>query len=536
MTNYFFFFSRGFDDRDDVGHEDTIGLWDNEVMPGEEFAMQAMIRDLETPSHLRIEEDEPETWTKTVSTAIISKLSHEDIKRQENIYEIILTESNHCQVLMVIQKIFVEGMYKHLYLTKETMDQLFPQIDVLIDLHFQFLEDLRNRQKQQEPVVETIADILHHQFSGANGERWREAYGSFCSGHSKAISVFKDLMKSDRRFQQFVRQCSENPLLKKKGVPECILFVTTRITKYPLLIERYSKSAIKDRPAEFELLRQAHNFVKDIVKDVNSLVATKEREQRLVEICSKLDPKSTLLHNGKKYRKSDLSLEDRKLMFEGVALLHQRKGSLQVNVIVLSDYMFFLQENNGKFYFASPEGKSALIDVKTLIAKERSGSSKALNLLSTEGFESDPEVYEVEISRPPTRDDWITGIREAVDAASPGSDSEPDHEQNLENRKSVENKYLHLRRLTAELRGKDIELSHVLESKMKIMNEILDIVQEGNVDQMIKPDYLSIVREKKTTESSEVSKEQLLLNVQVSIMVTSVSFAFSSFLFVFTGG
>ena len=117
-----------------MGHEDTIGLWDNEVMPGEEFAMQAMIRDLETPPHLRIEEDEPETWNKTVSNAIISKLSHEDIKRQENIYEIILTESNHCQVLMVIQKIFVEGMYKHLYLTKETMDQLFPQIDILIGI------------------------------------------------------------------------------------------------------------------------------------------------------------------------------------------------------------------------------------------------------------------------------------------------------------------------------------------------------------------------------------------------------------------
>ena len=72
-------------------------------MPHEEFAMQAMIRDLETPPHLRIEEDEPETWTKTVNNSIISKLklSHDDIKRQENIYEIILTESNHCQVLMV---------------------------------------------------------------------------------------------------------------------------------------------------------------------------------------------------------------------------------------------------------------------------------------------------------------------------------------------------------------------------------------------------------------------------------------------------
>ena len=84
-------------------------------------------------------------------------------------------------------------------------------------------------------------------------------------------------------------------------------------------------------------------------------------------------------------------------------------------------------------------------------------------------------------------------------------------------RKSVEDKYLRLRRLTAELRGKDIELSHVLESKMKIMNEILDIVQgdsESRNPHVIKPDYLSIVREKKA-QDSEVSKEQLLSNVQV---------------------
>ena len=35
-------------------------------------------------------------------------------------------------------------------------------------------------------------------------------------------------------------------------------------------------------------------------------------------------------------------------------------------------------------------------------------------------FLQEPEVYELEIMQPPTRDDWITDIREAVDAASPG--------------------------------------------------------------------------------------------------------------------
>ena len=65
--------------------------------------------------------------------------------------------------------------------------------------------------------------------------------------------------------------------------------------------------------------------------------------------------------------------------------------------------------------------------------------------------------------------------------ASPGSDSDPDEDYTKSLRKSVDDKYLRLRRLTAELRGKDIELSKVLESKMKIMYEILDIVQGNNI-------------------------------------------------------
>ena len=61
---------------------------------------------------------------------------------------------------------------------------------------------------------------------------------------------------------QFLQLFTDNPLLKKKGVPECILFVTTRITKYPLLIESLIKAAQKDRPSELEVLKQANNFVK----------------------------------------------------------------------------------------------------------------------------------------------------------------------------------------------------------------------------------------------------------------------------------
>ena len=53
----------------------------------------------------------------------------------------------------MIQKIFVEGMFKYLSLSKDIVDRIFPQIDTLIDLHFRFLEELRARQNQVKLTV-----------------------------------------------------------------------------------------------------------------------------------------------------------------------------------------------------------------------------------------------------------------------------------------------------------------------------------------------------------------------------------------------
>lgn len=80
-----------------------------------------------------------------------------------------LTVPNHSQVLKVIQKIFVEGMYKYLNMPKEIVERIFPCIDELIELHFKFLHRLRARQNEDN-VVASIADILLEQFSGESLE------------------------------------------------------------------------------------------------------------------------------------------------------------------------------------------------------------------------------------------------------------------------------------------------------------------------------------------------------------------------------
>jgi len=309
--------------------------------------------------------------------------------------------------------------------------------------------------------------------------------------------------------------------------------VTTRITKYPLLIEPLIKTA-KERPEEQQRLRNCLHLVKSILVNVNGQVAEKERGQRLLEIYNRMDARSHVTNEGKKFKKSDILSENRKLLFEGVgnllspALVHHTSGgkgnrspapSLLVNILVLSDVVIFLQENSQKYNFVTPEGKSGVVPVHTLIAREKPGSdNKALYLISTS--DTEPEMYEIQVVQPRDRHDWIAGVRRAVDLSAgsgPGEDGMFESEAERA-RKQLEAKYMKMRQLTSELRGKDMELARLLEDKMRILGEMLD---ELGVEQPLdssQAKYLHLVQEK---EEGSVTKEELLQQVAEAAKLAS---------------
>lgn len=249
----------------------------------------------------------------------------------------------------------MDGLQKYFNLGPN-LERMFPRLNDLIELHLNLLSKLRERQKQS-PIVTTIADILLDQFSGQHAAKLKSAYGEFCSRHRDAVEIYKYYFENDTRFKQFILHCWTNPLLKKKGIHECILFVTQRLTKYPLLIQPLIKTSKENKP-EQERLEKALMLVKEILVEVDAQVAEKEKEDRKLEIYNRIDAKSYTVHRGMKFKKSDILQGNRSLKFEGVAMLMQGKMKMQeVMVIVLSDVLFFLQENSHKYTFFTPDNK-----------------------------------------------------------------------------------------------------------------------------------------------------------------------------------
>lgn len=78
-------------------------------------------------------ENEPDTWSPRVGKEIVKSLNAKQVKRQEHIYELIITEKRHCQILLLMQKVFVESLQRHF--GHLNLERLFPRLQELTELH-----------------------------------------------------------------------------------------------------------------------------------------------------------------------------------------------------------------------------------------------------------------------------------------------------------------------------------------------------------------------------------------------------------------
>ncbi|XP_022911930.1 rho guanine nucleotide exchange factor 18 isoform X3 [Onthophagus taurus] len=497
----------------DHGHHDTTVFADDVPLIQLEFLSDTPLTaaDLCTDYSLGLHESEPDSWTPHVGKEIAKKLKEKEVKRQEHIYEFILTEKHHCMTLLVMQKVFVEGLNKYFQLGAN-LERMFPRLNDLIEMHLALLSRLRHRQRES-PIVSTIADILLEVFSDHHAYKLKSAYGEFCSRHRDAVELYKYYFHNDARFSQFVKHCQTNPLLKKKGIPECILFVTQRLTKYPLLIEPLIKTS-KDNKEEQESLQKALGLVKEILIEVDSQVAEKEKEDRKIEIYNKIDAKSYTVHRGLKFKKSDILQGNRSLKFEGVAMLMQGRGKMQVVlVIVLSDVLFFLQENSQKYSFFTPDNKAGVVSLQKLLVREKAGQeSRGIYLISSNP--ADPEMFELKVHKPKDKQIWISAIRAAVQSCP------EDEEESIalsSEEKMLSAKQNQIKHLVGLLRQKDVEQALLLEEKMALQLRLLEI---AGLEPPSPPSYRHLVSE--TADTSQMWKEVLTAVQEVSQLASSL--------------
>ncbi|XP_048646252.1 A-kinase anchor protein 13 isoform X2 [Marmota marmota marmota] len=417
---------------------------------------------------------EAESWSRIVDGKFLKQQKKDVVKRQEVIYELMQTEFHHIRTLKIMSDVYSRGMMTDLLFEQQMVEKLFPCLDELIGIHSQFFQRILERKKEsvvdkseKNFLIKRIGDVLVNQFSGENAERLKKTYGKFCGQHNQSVNYFKDLYTKDKRFQAFVKKKMSSSVVRRLGIPECILLVTQRITKYPVLFQRILQCT-KDNEAEQEDLTQSLNLVKDVIGAVDSKVASYEKKVRLNEIYTKTDSKSIMrMKSGQMFAKEDL--KRKKLVRDGSVFLKSAAGRLkEVQAVLLTDILVFLQEKDQKYIFASLDQKSTVISLKKLIVREVAHEEKGLFLISM-GIK-DPEMVEVHASSKEERNSWIQIIQDTINTLNRDED-EGIPSENEEEKKVLDTK---ARELKEQLQQKDQQILLLLEEKEMIFRDMTE--------------------------------------------------------------
>lgn len=411
-----------------LAEESNVQTTNSDTISIDECRYNVLREDLETDAR----DFEAPTWSLAVDPQYLKNFSKDAVKRQDVIHELIQTEINHVRTLKIVLGVYIRELRNTLLMDETRLERLFPQVENLLQVHQFFLDSLKLRRlnsmepdSSQNYCIHNLGDILVTQFSGEMGSRLRYLYGVFCSRHTDAVNFYKDLMQNNKKFQNFIRKICQLSIVRRLGIPEIILLITQRITKYPVLFERVIKYTEVGSAEHMDLV-QGLDFLKDTIAQVNAHVDEVEKVARLRDLSSKLEPKTQVkMTSGRVFRREDMLQGKRRLLHEG--MLNWRvtnNKSKDVIVLLLSDVLLLLLEKDSRLTFASLDGKPAVISLLKLIVREAAHDKKAMFLISASL--DTPEMYEFHTSSGEERNTWTNQIWKAVERCPEVKEEEPE--------------------------------------------------------------------------------------------------------------
>ncbi|XP_076219500.1 rho guanine nucleotide exchange factor 28 isoform X7 [Aptenodytes patagonicus] len=480
-----------------------------------------------TDLHTDAQEFEAESWSLVVDPVFCSKQEKDVIKRQDVIFELMQTEVHHIHTLFIMSEIFRKGMKEELQLDHSTVDRIFPCLDELLEMHRQFFCRMKERRQEsceagseRNFVISRIGDILVQQFSEENATKMKKIYGEFCSHQKEAVNLFKELQQN-KKFQNFIKLRNSNLLARRRGIPECILLVTQRITKYPVLVERILQYS-KEGTEEHKNLCKALRLIKDMITAVDLKVNEYEKKQKLLEILSRTENKTyTKLKNGHVFRKQDLMRKERILLHEGLVYWKTATGRFKDTLaLLLTDVLLFLQEKDQKYIFAAVDQKPSVISLQRLIVREVANEERGMFLISASS--AGPEMYEVHTNSKEERNNWMRHIQDAVESC-PEEEEEGKMSESDEDRRIAEAKASRIQKCQESLSNQDQQICSYLEEKLHIYAELGDM--SGFEDVHVEPHLLIKPDSGETPQAASLLAAALreVESLHVAVMTSQVS-------------
>ncbi|KAJ3362417.1 Intersectin 1 (SH3 domain protein) [Allomyces javanicus] len=181
------------------------------------------------------------TWSSTMQPSLLASLGVEEKKRQEAIFELIVTEQAYVRDLQTVADLFIQplmGARGREALAdvpgghEATVKTLFGNWEELLVTNVAFLSDLELRQEKDDGLIEAPGGLILDHIQGM------KCYMSFCAGQKRSIERLSELMQTRPAMAEFVQTAQADPRCRSLDLGSYLLKPMQRMTRYPLLIKQ----------------------------------------------------------------------------------------------------------------------------------------------------------------------------------------------------------------------------------------------------------------------------------------------------------
>ncbi|XP_064296248.1 rho guanine nucleotide exchange factor 1 isoform X3 [Phalacrocorax carbo] len=374
---------------------------------------------------------EPPAWRQLAAPDALLRLKKSEVKRQEVINELFLTEHAHVRMLRVLLEVFYQPMLREAFFDEHELSNIFPSLEDLVEVHTVFLDSLKKLREESGYVIAEIGDVLLARFEGAEGSWFQKISARFCSRQSFALEQLKAKQRKDARFSQFIQEAESQPRCRRLQLKDIIPTEMQRLTKYPLLLHSVTKCTEDEGERAkveqaAECCRQILNHVNQEVRDMENLMKLKDYQRRL-DLSNLKQSTDPLLSE---FKNTDIT--KRNLVHEGPLTWRvTRDKAVDVHVLLLDDLLVLLQRQEERLVLRchsrtitpAPDGKqmlSPIIKLSSAMTREVATDHKAFYVIIS--WENGAQIYELVAQTVSERKHWCAMISETAGSLKlPGS-------------------------------------------------------------------------------------------------------------------
>jgi len=275
--------------------------------------------------------ESPSPWNangKSISEEEREKLTRMKKKRRDILNEILETEQRYVQNLDTCVRIFLIPLREQNIVTNEEIRKIFSIIEVILNLHKAFFDQLKARVQGKELTADIcIGEIFVRQAD------FMKMYTNFVNNYNTSMTVLSQLREENSNFETFLQ--NQNRTFRKDtqgwDLTDYLITPVQRLPRYRLLLEDLLRNT-PETHSDYPPVKEALAKITSVTDFVNEEKRLSENIQKILKIQGSLAGKYT-----------SLLKPHRKLIAEGTMIQHKKKKVRELHYFIFNDALLLVK-------------------------------------------------------------------------------------------------------------------------------------------------------------------------------------------------